>query len=302
MKVRSLLTVLAIAAIASPSWALCPPGAKGSAGAKLTAAGCGANCTKACCGKGSSATLTSLTAVAGCGANCAKACCGKGGSATLTSLTAAKGGCVKSMSKAARAGIPTMSYRVGDQTTNCPYSAKGMADKSKTQIEYVVDGNLFKSKGEAKTAYTKVLSSHLSKMTSVQFVVGGKCTGCPMTAKSMATKAGSPVKYRVASFDFDSKDAADSAAKLAGGAAAKVSMSWAVGQKSYQCPMTAGKIAKADGKTMEYVIGQKRSSCNITASVDLALAKIDAAITALEQATAPTTAATAVTEKTAVKS
>ena len=130
MKVRSLLTVLAIAAIASPSWALCPPGAKGSAGAKTVAAGCGANCTKACCGKGSSATLT---AAGGCGANCQKGCCQKGSS---TVLTAAKGGCLKSMSKASRAGVPMMTYRVDGQDTNCPYSAQGMADKSKSQIEY----------------------------------------------------------------------------------------------------------------------------------------------------------------------
>ena len=81
----------------------------------------------------------------------------------------------------------------------------------------------------------------------------------------------------------------------------KVAMSWAVGEKSYQCPVSAGDVAKADGKKVEYVVGNTKTTCKVTASVELAKARVDAAILALEQVTAPKDAPAAQTEAPSAK-
>lgn len=184
----------------------------------------------------------------------------------------------------ARRGIPAMLYRVGDTTTECSKQAQSLAAAGKAKIRFVVDTRDYASEGAAKKAYAKVLDRHLDAMLSVKFAVGADCVACPMTAGAMAKKAGKPMMYRVAAYDFKTQKAADQALKAARASIKNVKLTMKVGEKAYQCGITAGAMAKAAGKSVQYCIGQTSTGCEVTASVNLATAKINAALDTLAKA------------------
>jgi hypothetical protein len=138
--------------------------------------------------------------------------------------------------------------------------------------------------GKAQEAYAVLLDKTLGDLTTVRYAVGDECVGCPTSAKSLAEKAGKPVMYRLAAYDFKTEEAATKAAAAAQEAAHKVKMGMKVGDKDYCCSTMAGDAAKASGKPVEYVVGEKTSCCKIEAAVNVARAKLDAAIQALDEA------------------
>jgi hypothetical protein len=87
--------------------------------------------------------------------------------------------------------------------------------------------------------------------------------------------------YRVAAFDFETKEAAEKAVKAAREAAGNVKLAMLVGDKSYECPVSADDAAKVAGTTVQYSVGESATPCKVTAEVNLARARIDAAVSAL---------------------
>lgn len=184
----------------------------------------------------------------------------------------------------ALASAPKMMYRVGDKTTCCPEEAGKLANGDRGAIQYVVGEQVFENEADAQVVLAKALDGYLAELTSVKFAVGGECTACPETAKSLAAKEGKPVMYRLASFEFASKEQAEKVAAEAKQAAEKVAMQRKVGEKSYCCQSMASDAAKKEGKPVEYCVGGKTTCCASTASLELAMAKINAAAEAIAKA------------------
>ena len=208
-----------------------------------------------------------------------KSDCGSGGQCCQAKEAKSAAHCTVGAKAAAgkRLNMPAMQYVVGEKRTQCSDEAAKLAKAGEKTIRFVVADKTFAEEGEAKKAYTKVLDEFLANMTRVQFAVGDECTACPLTAKSIAEKKGAKVRYRLASYTFDDKAKADKIAKLALDAAEKVQLTLAVGTESYQCPVTAKEAAQSAGKKLEYCVGEKRTACQVTAKVELAKAKINAA-------------------------
>lgn len=208
------------------------------------------------------------------------------GAACAATCSTSKSECCQAKSGVAlaKASIPRMKYAVGDATTCCPQEAQTLAKGDAKAIRFVVGESKFESEAEAQGAYAKALDSYLGEITSVKYAVGKECVACPMSAQELAKKEGQPLRYRLASFDFASREKADDAAKSARAAAENIHLAMMVGEKSFECPMSAADTAKSEGKKVEYCVNGKKSECKSSANVELALAKIDAALTALEKA------------------
>ena len=225
---------------------------------------CGKDCDKPCCAKGAK----TVAAKAG-----KKGCCGKCDKKAKT--VADKGGCpVSAKSKAVLASMPAIEYRVGDDVTGCSKSAAAMAEKSGKPLEYVIGKENFKNGGEAIVRLTTLLEETATDMQSVQYVAGGKCGRCPMTAKSVAKSTGTKVAYRVGGVDFDKKEDAQKVAKLVADAVKSVAMTYKVDGKTFHCNKTAGAKCKKSGKKMTYVVGDQETGCATSAKLMQARAKV----------------------------
>jgi hypothetical protein len=212
----------------------------------------------------------SATTVADKKGGCDKPCHGK------ASLTADGGdGCpIGAKVKAVLASLPSMKYRVGEETVGCAESAKKMAESSGKSVEYVVGEETFSDQGAAMTRLAAVLEEEVTSMRSIQYVAGGKCHKCPVTARTVAESNGGKVLYRVAGVDFEAKEAAETALEKAAQAVEKVSMSYKVGDKTYNCNKTAGEKCKESGAKLTYVIGEEETPCETAAKAKLAEARI----------------------------
>lgn len=270
MNLRSLLATAAIAALASSAaLAQCCFAKK--------AAGNGDNAKTAFATDGDEAKLAT-----GCTFDKAALAAAEKSAGSANARRGAKSG--YDVGRLARRGIPAMMYRVGDKTTACPRQAQSLAAAARAKVRFVVDKQDYETEGEAKKAYAGVLDRHVNDMLSVKYAVGDDCVSCPITAGAMARKAGKPMMYRVAAYDFKTREAADKALKAARATIENVKLTMKVGDKSYQCGVTAGKMAKAAGKSVQYCVGDKSTACNVTASVNLAMARINAALETLAKA------------------
>jgi len=227
---------------------------------------------------GVSAFLMACTAMA--------QCTGGGSEAKAASCSGEKSAakcCDKGGEKAVAVKLPAMSYKVGDKETACPNEAEELAKAGKAKVQFVVDGKTYAEKAEANEAYAKQLESFMEESMAVKYAVGDACVSCPMTAGEMAKKENKKVQYRVASFTFEKQDDADKAVKQAKEAAEKVSMKWMVGEKCFTCPVEATKAAKSDGKQVDFVVGDVKTQCDKQARVNLAKARIEAAMKAMSE-------------------
>lgn len=214
-----------------------------------------------------------------------KPCCGKCGK--KDAKLAAKGGCSKPCGKAADGGcpvakkveavlaaMPSMKYRVGDEVTVCSKSAQAMAKKSGKPLEFVVGDDVLSDEGEALVKLTALLDSEAQTLRSLQFVAGGKCSRCPMTAKDIARKTGTTVAYRVGGVDFSKKEDAEKALARINDAVADVRMEYKVDGKTFGCSKMAGSKCKESGRKMTYLVGGEETPCQVTAKRMLAETKL----------------------------
>ncbi|TWT41102.1 hypothetical protein RAS1_37940 [Phycisphaerae bacterium RAS1] len=235
---------------------------------------------KCCASAGEKAGCTS-----GDKGNVAKTGASEGGASCHAGDKTAAGDKAKCSAGSASAGcsdMPCIKYVVGEKSTCCPDEANKLANGDQKLIKYIVAEKSYSDEAEAGKAYADVLNKHLESMMQVKFAVGDECVACPMTAKELATKNNKKVIYRVAKFDFAEQAKAEEAIKHAKAAAEKVSMKMMVGDKCVGCPVEAKQVAEKEGKKVEYVVGEKRSCCETMGNVELAKARIMAAVKALE--------------------
>lgn len=214
--------------------------------------------------KGKSATLTKgedgTTKAAGGGGCCAKKAAAK--------VAEGSGGCSKSDKvSGALASLPSIKYRVGEETMCCPKAAGFMAEKNHQPVKYVVGSEAFDTEALATARLVTLLNEEVESMKTVQYAVGDKCMKCPMTAKSVADQNHAKMTYRVAGVDFEDKEKAEKAAKLASEAVEQVKLSYKVGDKSFCCSKMAGESVKESGKPMTYVVGETEVQDEASAKV-----------------------------------
>lgn len=208
-----------------------------------------------------------------------KSCCAGGAEAKAVAGEGTT--CNKEVVAKACANMPAMTYKIGDKTTCCSHQADELAKGDAKAIKFVVAEKEYSDKTEALKAYNELLGGHLKEITTVKYAVGKECMACPVSAGEMAKKEGKKVEYRLASFNFAEKTSAEKAATVAKEAAEKVSIKVVVGERQFACPIEAGTVAKASGKPMEFVIGEVHTQCYDTAQVELAKARIEAALAAI---------------------
>jgi hypothetical protein len=174
-----------------------------------------------------------------------------------------------------------MIFVIDGKEVDSACTAMKMTKDCDAKVAYKVGDKEYCEKPAAMKAYAKMLDKHLESMTKVTYVIGDKETCCASSAKSMAKADGKDIKFRVASSTFDSKEKAKEAAKRTAKAVESVKMTYLVGDKAYNCPMTAKAscASKCGGEkaAMKYVVNEMKSECSLTARVALLRAKINAA-------------------------
>jgi hypothetical protein len=119
------------------------------------------------------------------------------------------------------AGLPKMTYKAGELETPCFKTATEHAG-SESKVQYVVDGKPYGCKGQATDMLASLLEGEAEKMMTVQYTVGEQSLHCPMGAASLAQETGQKMTYRLAGFDFESKQEADAVAQAVREAVAKM--------------------------------------------------------------------------------
>jgi hypothetical protein len=165
------------------------------------------------------------------------------------------------------------------------------------------------------------VSAAMAKLPKMTYTVGEEATCCADSAKALAEKTETPIKFVVGEKSFDDKKAAYTSlveqtetfvnafitpskceasgthtvagvsckcpveagqkAELVKAATEKIQMTYVVGKESCHCPTTASKMAEKAGEKVSFKVGEEATSCEITARINLAHAKYKAAVQAL---------------------
>lgn len=192
-------------------------------------------------------------------------------------------GCSIEGKLALAADLPAMQRKVGDEVTSCPVKAGELSQASGQPVIYLVGQQSFEDANQATEAYAAELTSYLDKATRVTFAVDGECIPCPDAASKACSAEGKTMTYRVAGRDFTSAEAAVRAAAMAYGASRQVNLNYEVGGEcAGSCEKTAAEMSMATAQPVVYRVGDKETRCDVQASVMLAIARIEAAVTAVQ--------------------
>jgi len=221
-------------------------GEKAKTGDKEKSAGA-ASC---CSASGGSCCAASESASSGCkeGAGC--------------SATLAAQGEKKCPIDLAMGLLPKISYAVGEEKTCCPKAAGELAKKSGAEIHFVVAGKTYDKEADAKLALAEATEKFVS-----DFVKPKKCS-----VSGTTTVAGKKIEC---------EKAAAHTAKVVQAAVDNVKLAYLVGDKECHCPIEAKEVAEKTGKQTIYIVGKEKTSCSVTARLNLARAKYRAAVEAL---------------------
>ncbi|NOT02761.1 MAG: hypothetical protein HOP29_19330 [Phycisphaerales bacterium] len=245
-------------------------GKKPCSGASATTVASGGN--KPCCG-GAKAITVATTDKAGCNKPCGK-------SVTVASSSDESGCPIGRKVQAVLASLPVMKYRVGDKVTDCDKHAEQLTAETSKPIEFLVGEQAFTDRGEAVVKLASAIETQAEEMKTVQFVAGGSCMKCPMTARKVASDSKTTVTYRVGGVDFETREAADKAVEAVTAKLASVSMAYKVDGETIRCAETAGAKCKEKGAKMTYVVGEEETCCDKAAKLILANARVRAIVEA----------------------
>jgi len=179
------------------------------------------------------------------------------------------------------ASLPTMKYRVGEETTECSRHAASLAAKNGGKINYVVADATLTDEGEAYAKLASLIDEESKSLQTVQYSVAGEQMYCPQSAKKMAAEKKTTVAYRVAGFDFVDQTQAEKAIEKAKEAVVSVKMAYKVGDESFCCEKMAGAKAKETGKPIAYVVGGQEVDNPRSAQLAFAQAKVKAIVEAV---------------------
>ncbi len=159
----------------------------------------------------------------------------------------------------AMAKLPKMLFNVGDESACCLKGAEALAAKHEAPIHYVVAEKVYDDHQVAYTALVKSTESYVNEFAtphtceaSGKFVIAGQACDCPVQAGETS--------------------------KLVKSVMDKVHFTYAIGDKTCHCPNEASVLAKQHGAEVVYVVGDQKTSCELTARYNLAHAKYKAAV------------------------
>lgn len=163
---------------------------------------------------------------------------------------------------AAMKKLPTMTYAVGQETTCCEKSASKLAKDHNAAIVYLVGKDQFTDASEAKIALVAATEKfvdgfaqpHVCSVSGTTTIAGQK-TECSKTAAKLTGLMANAMK--------------------------NVRLTYAVGDKTCDCPHAATSLAKTSGKPKLFVVGEEKTECEVTARLNLARAKYRAMVEAL---------------------
>lgn len=158
--------------------------------------------------------------------------------------------------------LPKMSYAVAGESACCFGSATAMAKTKAASIDYVVGEDKFDTK---EAAYTSMIEK--TEAMVEEFVTPCKCEVSGTTTIA-GTKCNCPVK-------------AGETAELVKTAVSGVQMAYSVGEETCHCPTKAAEMAKEAGVEKTFVVNGEKTSCEMTARLNLARAKYRAAVAAV---------------------
>ncbi len=164
--------------------------------------------------------------------------------------------------KLAMAKLPKMGYMVAGESACCLGSAEAMAKSKSAPVEYVVGDDKFETK---QAAYTSLVEQTEAMVEA--FVTPCKCEVSGVTSIA-GTKCNCPVK-------------AGETTELVKKAISGIQMAYAVGDETCHCPTKAKEMAEAAGVEKSYVVNGEKTSCELTARLNLARSKYRAAVTAM---------------------
>jgi hypothetical protein len=225
-----------------------------------------------CCESKKAAVLTSTEAgeKACDGKDCKPSgeCCASKNANVLTSAAAddkkceegkcAEGTCPVS---AAMEKLPKMTFAVGTERVCCGEKAQALAEEHKAPIQYVVAEKTYECKNAAMTALVEETESFVAAFVapkkceaSGNVSVAGKATACPVEAEKQATLVSTAVE--------------------------KIEMQYEVAGEKAACSACAATMAKEKSAPIQYVVGEQKTSCELSARMNLARAKYKAAVQA----------------------
>jgi hypothetical protein len=232
-----------------------------------------------CCAS-QSATTTLTSTEAGDGKACAKACGTEGaceGTCPVASVCeetravagACEGTCPVSGASegtcpvaVAMEKLPKMTYAVASEKVCCAEMADNLAAEHNAPVRYVVADQEYQCKQAAMAALVEQTESFVAAFTSTRrceasgtVFVAGTSTSCQVQAEQRATAVKSAVE--------------------------KVTMCYSVGGEQATCPNDAEAKAKEKNVPVEYVVGDQKTNCHMTARLNLARAKYQAAVSAV---------------------
>lgn len=179
--------------------------------------------------------------------------------------------CAQCPVSAAMAKLPKMTYAVGTEKTCCSDKAKSLAEQHKAPIQYVVADKTYDDQTAAMTALVEETETFVAAFTSPKkceasgkTTIAGQCLECPMEAEKQSTLVNTAIEA--------------------------VKMEYEVAGEKANCPSCAATMSKEKSAPVEYVVGDQKTSCELTARLNLAHAKYKAAVQALAAKPATTEA------------
>jgi hypothetical protein len=170
---------------------------------------------------------------------------------------------------AALAKLPKMTYSVGTEQVCCSEKAQALADEHKAPIVYVVAEKTYECKNAAMTALVEETENFVAAFTapkkceaSGQVSLAGKAIACPVEAEKQVTLVSTAIE--------------------------KIEMQYEVAGEKAACIVCATNKAKEKSANVEYVVGDQKTTCEMTARMNLAVAKYKAAVQALASQAATT--------------
>lgn len=194
------------------------------------------------------------------GAGCASGsgCCQGKGQTLASTQESAQEGCPVT---AAMAKLPKMTFAVAEESTCCDKMAAELAEKHSAPIHYVVAEKKFADKAEAMAALAEETETFVTAFVqpkkcevSGNVTVAGKACSCPVEGEART--------------------------KLVAAAVEKVGMKYMVNGEVAACSDCAAAMAKEHSAPIEYVVGEEKTQCPVTARLNLARAKYQAAVQA----------------------
>jgi hypothetical protein len=246
---------------------------------------CEGSCSKgeSCCQKGDTQTVSVAKQdgeCSKCPASCQEGDCSKcPASATLVSTGAQDkceaGKCQEGSTccvAEAMKKLPAMTYKVGTESTCCAKSAAEMAEKTKTEIHYVVAGEEFCCKDKAYTALVEKTEAYVNEFVTPHTCEKSGATSLAGTSIACSTTAAKQTEVLV-------------------NATKDIKVGYQVGEESACCPNAAKALAEKHKAPIEYVVNGEKTKCELHARLMAAQAKYAAAVKAVSAASQASTEA-----------